>query len=632
MVRLGLAFLLCWALVLGGERVAAELVQVTELPSGRSVSRPSVDASGRWIVFSSNGNLGGLNPTPIGNVFVYDTVAGSFERLTAEGGNDPVISPDGRFVAFSSDANYARRNLDNSEEIFRYDRQRRRFSQITRDNLGDGSSVFPSISNKGSRIAFETTSNLRRRNPDLSNEVYLFNRAGNTPLSRDPEGDGDSYSPAVSADGSLVAFISTSNLTGRNEDGSAELMLYDVRERRLIQATNDPEGSGESSAPAVSGNGRIVVFVSSSNLGNGANPDNASAVWWKRGSGYAVPITVRSDGLFDGDQPTVDHSGEWIGFVSSEDIVGLNPDRSAEIFLFNRTRKTFYQVTSGNRPCAASAPRLTGNGARVVFLSNCDYLGRNADRGQEVFWAANPALFLSIVGRGPVELVVTDPQGRWIDASASSIPLARYENVDVDGDGVEDRRVAVPEALAGVYRVRVLARSGTTGGEAVSLSATLNGLERSLAEGTVAELVGRELGVGNQALRRPTSTIEPGTGRTARATLGTGLPHPLPDEGPIEIVWYDGSNAQVFALGTIEGLGTRGTFSGTVDGFTVSLRVRRRPDGNSSLRFGARGGDLSEFAGSENLNMTVVVRLGPYTHFYNWRFLRSQRTGKLTLR
>ncbi|MCX8072900.1 MAG: hypothetical protein N3C12_10670 [Candidatus Binatia bacterium] len=612
--------------------VNAEVVQVTNTPAGRSVGGASVDASGRWIVFSSTANVAGLNPTPLNNVFVYDVQENQFTRITSEGGNDPVISGDGRYIAFSSDANYTGRNEDGSEEIFRYDRTRKRFYQVTRDRLGDGSSVLPSIDFKGRMIAFETTSNLRARNPDFSNEVYLFNRSGNMPLSRDPEGEGESYTPAVSGDGSLVAFVSTSNLTGRNEDFSQELMIYDVKERMLYQATNDVEGFGESSAPAVSGDGRFIVFVSSSNLGGGDNPDNVSAVWIRRKSGYSTLVSVTSEGPFDAEQPTIDWEGEWIGFVAREDLVRLNPDRSAEIFLYNRQRKTFTQVTSHPPGCMILGPRLTASGGRVVYRSNCDPLGLNPDRGYEVFWATNPAKHLVIRARGEVELVVFDPEGRLINRLTSTIPLARYESGDFDGDSVPDVRVTVPEAVEGRYRIQLLAASGADVNGAASLEASLSGVVVQLLDGTVGELSGREASVANQGFTRRSSTINPLPGTGSKATLGARIPYPAASAGPIEIRWSDGRNEQSFPCGSIESLDSRGGFTGMVDGFSVALRLIPRATGGVSLRFSAAGGDLSEFAGTEHLGMTMVVRLGPDAYIYNWRFTRSQQTGKLTLR
>ncbi|GBD27030.1 Protein TolB [bacterium HR30] len=609
-----------------------EVVQVTNTPSGRAVGGASVDASGRWIVFSSTADVAGLNPTPVNNVFVYDVQENQFSRITSEGGNDPVISGDGRYVAFSSDANYTGRNEDGSEEIFRYDRVRRRFYQVTRDRLGDGSSVLPSIDFKGKRIAFETTSNLRGRNADFSNEVYFFNRSGNMPLSRDPEGEGESYTPAVAGDGSLVAFVSTSNLTGRNEDFSQELMIYDVKERVLYQATNDVEGFGESSAPAVSGNGRFVVFVSSSNLGGGDNPDNVSAVWIRRKSGYSSLVTTKMDGPFDAEQPTIDWDGEWIGFVAREDLVGLNPDRSAEIFLYNRQRKTFTQVTSHPPGCNIVGPKLTATGGRVVYRSNCDPLGLNPDRGYEVFWATNPAKHLVIQGRGNIELVVFDPSGRLANRLTTTIPLARYEVGDFDSNGVQDVRVTIPEAMEGRYRIQVLAGTGADPGEAAEVEASLSGVVVRLAEGTVGSLNGLEASVTNQSFTRRSSTLVPVAGTSSKATLGARIPYPMASSGPIEIRWSDGRREQSFPCGQIELLDGRGRFFGTVDGFSVALRLIARAEGAVSLRFTARGGDLSEFAGTDHLGMTVAVRLGPDAHVYNWRFTRSPQTGKLTLR
>lgn len=632
---LGLArssFLFCIVLGAGVRPVYAEVVQVTNTPPGRAVGGASVDASGRWIVFSSTANVAGLNPTPVNNVFVYDVQENQFTRITTQGGNDPVISGDGRYVAFSSDADYTGRNEDGSEEIFRYDRIRRRFYQVTRDRLGDGSSVLPSIDFKGRRIAFETTSNLRARNPDLSNEVYLFNRSGNMPLSRDPEGEGESYTPAVAGDGSLVAFVSTSNLTGRNEDFSQELMIYDVKERVLYQATNDVEGFGESSAPAVSGNGRFIVFVSSSNLGGGANPDNVSAVWIRRKSGYSTLVTTRMDGPFDAEQPTIDWEGEWIGFVAREDLVGQNPDRSAEIFLYNRQRKTFTQVTSHPPGCNIIGPKLTATGGRVVYRSNCDPLGLNPDRGYEVFWATNPAKHLVVQARGNVDLVVFDPIGRLVNRLTSTIPLARYEAGDFDSNGVQDVRVTIPEATEGRYRVQILAGSGADPGDPVELDASLSGVTLRLVDGTVGGVTGSEASITNQSFARVSSTLVPLAGSGSKATLGARIPYPVASSGPIEVRWSDGRNEQSFSCGQIESLDSRGRFSGTVDGFAVALRLISRREGGVSLRFTARGGDLSEYAGTEHLGMTIAVRLGPDAHVYNWRFSRSQQTGKLTLR
>src|SRR5882724_1702036 len=137
-------------------RAGADVVQITDLPTGRFVSSPSISQEGKYIAVGSNGNLGGLNPTLGGNVFVFELPTGVWTLITPNGGSDPTISADGRWVAFTSDADYVGRNVDGSDEIFRFDRQRRRFFQSTRDRLGDGGSYLPVISGNGKRVVFET--------------------------------------------------------------------------------------------------------------------------------------------------------------------------------------------------------------------------------------------------------------------------------------------------------------------------------------------------------------------------------------------------------------------------------------------------------------------------------------------
>jgi hypothetical protein len=313
-------------------------------------------------------------------------------------------------------------------------------------------------------------------------------------------------------------------------------------------------------------------------------------------------------------------------------LVGRNPDRSPEIFLYNRQRKTFTQITSNPPGCRILGPKLTATGGRVVFRSNCDPLGTNPDRGDEVFWATNPAKHLVVEAEGSVELVVTDPAGRLINRLSSTIPLARYETGDFNANGTSDVRVTIPEAVDGRYRIQILAGTGADPSSPVFVQATLSGVTLRLAEGTVASLAGSYASVINQSFTRRSSVLNPVAGTGSKATLSARMPYPLAAEGPIEIRWSDGRNEQVFPCGQLETLDSRGRFIGTVDGFSVTLRLISRVDGSSSLRFSAKGGDLTEFAGTENLGITVAVLLGADAHFYNWRFVRSAETGKLTLR
>jgi Tol biopolymer transport system component len=526
-----------------------------------------------------------------------------------------------------------RRNADGSDEIFRYDRGRRRFQQLTRDRLGDGSSYNPAISGDGLRVVFETSSNLRGRNPDFSNEVYLFNRSGNIALSRDPEGEGESTQTAISGDGKLVAFISSSNLTGRNADFSSELMLYDVTKRRLSQVTNDPEGNGESSQPAISGDGRFITFVSSSNLAF-KNPENYSPVWIRTPGGSNNLVTTTPEGPFDADSPTINYDGRFIAFLSTVNLTGENADGSLELLLYNRTRKTYRQLTSGPTNCFPVRPRISWDGSRIAYLSNCNPLGTNADRSYEVFVIDNPALNLVVHAEGPVRLVLTDPNGRAVSHTSNNIANATYESSDFDGDTVPETRITVPQAVEGRYRIQVVAAPGASPGDPVSLNGTLNDVTVPLvsATDTVESLAGVQIGFSNQGFLRPSSRITPLNGTGSRLFLGTRLSHPRAASGPVIVRFNSGSAEQAFDFGPIENFRRGGLFSGVVDGFTTTLRVRNRTNNTSSLSLSAKNGDLSEFEGTDNLNMTMSVRIGYDTDMYNFRFLRSLRSGQLNLR
>ena len=96
-------------------------------------------------------------------------------------------------------------------------------------------------------------------------------------VSRTPDGgpgNGHSYSPAVSADGRFVAFVSEAgNLAPRDRNDEADIFVYDADAGsvELSSATSHGDAANAASRrPSLSADGRYVVFESNaSNLGSG---------------------------------------------------------------------------------------------------------------------------------------------------------------------------------------------------------------------------------------------------------------------------------------------------------------------------------------------------------------------------
>src|SRR5262249_7001856 len=90
----------------------------------------------------------------------------------------------------------------------------------------------------------------------------------------------DNREPAISDDGNLLAFISTRDLDPGvgNADANPELFFYNVTTKAFKQCTNTKDavagvGLVFQSNPNLSSDGSIVAFVSSANLA-GSNDDS----------------------------------------------------------------------------------------------------------------------------------------------------------------------------------------------------------------------------------------------------------------------------------------------------------------------------------------------------------------------
>ncbi|MGD9697267.1 MAG: hypothetical protein AB7V42_16590 [Thermoleophilia bacterium] len=257
----------------------------TSIGQGADVdaTHPSISADGRRVAFvSAAGNLGG-GPAGVARVYVRDLTAftttlasradGASGAVADAPAEAPAISADGRHVAFlSTAANLTADPTDqgNAKDVFVRDLQ----AQTTRlvgpyaGGGEPGPATRPALSADGRVIAFVSTApGLSAEDADPLWDVFVRDMGGGSPslVSRSagagPGGDGVSDEPAITADGTLVAFSSpAANLSAQDVDPVVDVFLRDVRP----VPPGGPGGPGGPVAPVVRCAGVRATIVGTS--------------------------------------------------------------------------------------------------------------------------------------------------------------------------------------------------------------------------------------------------------------------------------------------------------------------------------------------------------------------------------
>jgi Tol biopolymer transport system component len=266
------------------------LIQRVIIGSTPYSSFPKMSSDGRFVAYDSeadNPNLGDTNSTT--DVFVADWSKGVYEHInqTADGikgnsfSNGPSISSDGRFVAFASGANnLVVGDINNQFDVFVKDRQTGTIELVstTQEGIqGNGESYIPAISANGRFVAFTTTANnfAFDETPTIPRQkVFLKDRLKGTlelvNLGR-VNGNYDVYYQSLSADGRFIAFNSWANdLVAGDENSDQDVFVKDRitgQIRRVSVGMDGSEPNGDSGLPFISSDGRYIGFASgASNL------------------------------------------------------------------------------------------------------------------------------------------------------------------------------------------------------------------------------------------------------------------------------------------------------------------------------------------------------------------------------
>ena len=261
-----------------------------EFGNGPSLGR-DLSPDGRWVVFSSAAsNLVPLDDNGAWDVFVWDRITGTTERISMGPGDqqrNPVpgphahISADGRFVSFHSQSNQlAPGDADETFDIYLVDRHNQSLSVVSRSpthGAADGNSFVLGMSDDARFFSsYASASDLVPGDSNGLTDVFLFDHEHGTALranvsQKGSQADGESNTASLSGDGRYLTFASAAaSLVPEHPSTTADSFLYDAQRGVLTRLSEDAQhgpGNGPSDVAQLSASGRCFVFSSfASNL------------------------------------------------------------------------------------------------------------------------------------------------------------------------------------------------------------------------------------------------------------------------------------------------------------------------------------------------------------------------------
>ncbi len=395
----------------------------------RGSYQAAISGDGRYVAFRSNAtNLVAGDTNGVSDVFVRDTRTGVTERVSVDtdgsefndGSFAPSISDDGRFVAFQTNHSFTGSKYGgyNYAKIIVRDRETGTtihvlpVAGISRDPPDRSARLEPAISGNGRFVAFHTYVNPSTSEPpstrppadDLNRafDVYVYDLQSQTTerVSRDShgaEGNGDSFSPSLSDDGTLVAFYSYASNLVLNDTNDAEDVFVKNRSTgvttRASVADDGTQGNDDSYEPCISGNGRYVVFRS---LADNLVPGDTNGAWdiFVRDlqAGTTERVSVATDGTqanADSYGPSISDDGRYVVFRSNAtNLVEGDTNDRWDIFLHDRQTgvTTRINLAPGEADNHSYAPVISGDGRFAAFESDATNLvPGDANGARDVF-------------------------------------------------------------------------------------------------------------------------------------------------------------------------------------------------------------------------------------------------------
>jgi Tol biopolymer transport system component len=348
----------------------------------------SISSSGRYVVFYSQANdLVPGDTNNVADIFMRDRLNGTTERISigstgVEANGEsvfPCVTNDGRFVVFTSAAsNLVAGDTNAAWDIFLRDRQAgttERVSISSASIQGNGMASAPTISADGRLVVFTSlASNLVSADTNGRWDSFVRDRQTGTTervsvASDGTEGDGDSASAVISANGQFVALSSNAtNLVPGDANGCGDIFVRDLQQdttERVSVAPGTANADAYSGWPCISDDGRYVGFASAAtNLIPGLTTPTGGVFVHDRLTGSTEIVSTLTGGALPNafsHTPSISSCGRFVAFRSeATDLVPGDTNGHGDIFIHDRFATGFTSLCDPGQnnviPCPCGNP------------------------------------------------------------------------------------------------------------------------------------------------------------------------------------------------------------------------------------------------------------------------------------
>ena len=242
-------------------------------------SRPSTTLDGQMIAHESLNN--GLNEILLVNKSTGTSMTISTPTTGGQPNGSsyaPVLSSSGKFVVFHSHAsNLVPNDTNGHVDVFRYEVFNNRLTRLSLGSNGEegnGGSFYPVISEDGTKVAFEShATNLDSSTPTSGKQIFLWTESNDTAsgtgtVSAISNGNGDSFDASISDNGQRMVFTTFSDnlVTGETDSNKkSDVVLWEGGQFYFAGRSEDGllPAEGDTKEGVISPNGEVVSFVSS---------------------------------------------------------------------------------------------------------------------------------------------------------------------------------------------------------------------------------------------------------------------------------------------------------------------------------------------------------------------------------